>query len=222
MSTIDYTKMNRDQLAEHMLSEHPDLARALNITKDSPTPQVREEATPAAAGLSLADVQRLLQEQKQELTDVFTSKLEETESAVEERAQEIVEEREHFRGLEKVAHDQIVRAGLGPKWTADLKARYTVLPSGPTPALLVEAADGKSLEEVLREKIETDLTYVRGLLEEATPNPRVRGLGASVSGDHAGAGKAAAKNEFREFMAEGVEGGVKDDDLKSMVSEGIA
>lgn len=216
---MDLTKITKEQLLETLREQNPGLAA--QFAAPAPAPVVAQ--TPV--GVSVDDVSRIVQEAvtkaTTDLTATFTTKLEEAESAVEERAQEIVGERDGFRLLEKAAHTQIKAAGFGEKVTEDLKSRYMVLPSGPTPALLVEAAGDKSVEDVLREKVEADIVYVRGLLEEATSRPRVTGLGGGGGGAPA---QPQGRNLIREFLQEGSGSAepLKDEDIKTLVQEGVA
>lgn len=148
-------------------------------------PALRESAQPPAApaptvtgGLTEADVRRIVTEAQSKTP---------TRESVEELAESLISEREGQRHLSGVAFELIEAAeGIPVKWKADLKARYAMLPSGPQPALLVEAAtddDGKELSEadVLRNRVKADLTHARELIEAATGKPRVTGEGGGSS-----------------------------------------
>lgn len=147
-------------------------------------PALVEQAAPApapapapAAGPSLteADYRRIAAEEAAKATKP---------EDVQRLAEELIEEREGQRELSRVAHEMIAEAeGIPKSWKADLKARYSVLPSGPQPALLVESATGDdgaelSEEDVLRANVQADLDHARDLIAEAKGKPRVTGEGA--------------------------------------------
>lgn len=201
----DYSKMNLDQLREHLQTEAPDLYRQL--APDPPKPPA------SSGGLTEADVSRLLQEQETRLRESFEETLEERasdlETLVEEKAQALVDGRDGARVFAKIAHKAIDDAkDLTPGWKADLKARYDVLPSGPTQALLVEAAGEKSQEDVLREAVEADIKHARERIAESRGGPAVRGLGRSTADPDGTNGKNPTKvkvdkhNSFNGFLAE--------------------
>lgn len=132
-------------------------------------------------GLTEADVRRIVQESQS------SSATPPTADDVRELAESLIEEREEQRALSSIAHELIENAeGIPASWKADLKARYSVLPSGASPALLVESAvddDGNTLseEDVLRRNVQADLDHSRDLIAEATGKPRVTGEGAGSS-----------------------------------------
>jgi hypothetical protein len=116
-----------------------------------------------------------------------------------EEAEQLVEQRDAQRLLSAEAHRLIESAeGLPPTWKADLKARYSMLPSGPPPALLVEEEeeDGKTLSEmdVLTRNVKADLDHARDLVAEATGKPRVTGEGGKKK-DDADSGKSVAESK---------------------------
>lgn len=231
--TMNFKGMTKQQLAEHLRKENPELAAALNLTEGEADPT----AVPPAAepvregqGMSRADVEALLAQHDA----TWEARLTEAESSVEERAAEIVEEREQARVLEGVAHRMIKRSGLPAGWQADLLRRYAVLPSGPTPALDAEPmtiTEGEgtvdlSAEQVIERRVEADLKHAAELLAESGGRrARVTGLGGKAGNETNGGGKAtAAHSAFRDFLRESGDRLEGDDklDLKTMVKEGVA
>jgi hypothetical protein len=154
-------------------------------------------------GLTEADVRRIMQESQSEMPTV-----EEFEERLREQTQRTIEERDTQRGLSSVACALIESAdGIPPKWKTDLKARYSMLPSGPPATLLVESAqtdkDGNELTEqqVVEARVTADLDHVRDLIAEAIGKPRVKGEGArrqdpGEERSGAGAGKRKAQSSY--------------------------
>lgn len=221
MAEIDFTNMTQEQLLENLKESNPDLHKKLTAQVAGQVETRLLEANPGLSEEKVAEiVSKAVSEAVEETETRLTAKIEEAESGT----SELLEEREGYKLLEKAAEKQIKAAGLKPKATQDLLNRYRVLPSGPTNALLVEATDEASAEEVLREKIEADITYVQELLEEASSGPQVRGLGGTArSTTSASGGKKT--NEFRQFLKESASPDaedLKDEDLKTLVQEGIS
>lgn len=210
MSDFDFKNATQEQLMEHLREENPELAEAFK-------PAAKPDPAPADGALTAEAVAKIVRTEVSGVEERLNAKIDGMETAAEDKAQEMLQEREAVKGMEKIAHGLIKAAGLPSKATEDLLARYRVLPSGPTQALLVEAEGDKDEEQVLRESVEADITYVRELLEEVQSGPRVRGQGA-VQQSSAGAPKR--KNKFREFIREGADE-VKDEDLTKLVQEGI-
>jgi hypothetical protein len=197
-TTPDFSKMDAAALRAWLNENAPNLLPAL---REDAQPPANAQAT---GGLTEADVRRIFVEAQ------GTSKPA-TADDVRELAEELMEERETQRSLSALAHSLIEAAeGLTPSWKADLKARYSMLPSGPAPALLVEADNGgeggaaREEEDVLRANVEADLQHARDLIAEATGKPRVRGEGGGSSknsGDErgkGGAGKPARTGRVQE------------------------
>jgi hypothetical protein len=144
--------------------------------------KVKGSSAPAKesdTALTEADVRRLVESMNEGQPTV-----EEFEKRLSERAEEMLTERDEQRHLASVAATLIEDAkGIPASWKTDLKARYAMLPSGPSQALLVEAEmDGekvvKSVEAVLKEAVAADLEHSRGLIADAKGKPRVTGEGA--------------------------------------------
>jgi hypothetical protein len=190
----------------------PDALRAW-VQEHAPQllPALREDAAPTAAsaagptvtgGLTEDDVRRIVQEAQA----ASATKPEDVQAL----AEGLIEEREGQRELSRIAHEMIAEAeGLPKSWKADLKARYSVLPSGPQPALLVESEtddDGKELseEDVLRSNVQADLDHARDLIAEATGKPRVtqEGGGSSKASGHEQVRESKQTPYWRERFAE--------------------
>jgi hypothetical protein len=151
-------------------------------------------------GLSEADVRRIVQESQAGMPSV-----DEFEERLREQTQQTIEERDAQRHLSSVAHALIESAeGILPKWKADLKARYAMLPSGAPAALLVEsdetddAGNVLSEQQVIEARVEADLDHVRDLIAEARGKPRVKGEGGQRKDADAGAGAGAARKRKAE------------------------
>lgn len=161
--------------------------------------------TPAGGGnnsettaLTEADVKRIV-----ESANSGQPTVEEFESRLEERASEMIEERETQRHLAGIAASLIEKAeGIPASWKTDLKARYAMLPSGPAQTLLVEAEmegekEIKSAEAVLIENVKADLDHSRGLIADAKGKPRVTGEGGKKgdAGDGEDKGSKTTESE---------------------------
>jgi hypothetical protein len=139
-------------------------------------------STATTPGLTIEDVRRVVQEATQGLPT--TADIEQT---LTERLDSTNREREEQRELSRIAERLIESAeGIPTSWKSDLKARYAMLPSGPSPALLVESDqddDGNDLSEadVLRRNVQADLDHARELIAEATGKPRVKGEGGTTA-----------------------------------------
>lgn len=205
------SEMNADELREHLKTEAPHLLTALaesenGPAKPAPTPAAAAAPT-ATTALTEADVQKLIESAQSGQPTV-----EEFEKRLEERAGEMLEERDQQRHLASVAAKLIEGAdGLPESWKADLKANYAMLPSGPSQRLLVEAEmDGetekKSVEAVLVEAVKADLDHARGLIADAKGKPRVTGEGGAkpdpASGERARTGTSKAQEGETPFWRE--------------------
>lgn len=229
---VDISKMTAAQLREHLQENAPSLLEELGLSEGGAG---GGGPAPAKTTFSLDDVKNLLAEQEQRLSVSFTEKLTEHSDAVEERAQELLEERAEASDLAEHAAELIEASGLPIEWQVDLKRRYAVLPSGPTPALQVEekqvAVEGggtKTLtkREVIAESVDADVKHAQQLIESASGRPRVHGLGGG-SGDGPAGGAPAGNSLFRDWLKESSpelfeeDGSLKEDSLKSMVREGV-
>lgn len=230
---VNWKDLTREQLAEKLRSENPDLAKALNLQEATPKPTLPDPTLQEGAptgGVTMEQVQQMLQERDSQ----WETKLSEKDEELEERAQELLQEREEARGLARKAHALIKRSGLPSGYQADLLRRWDVLPSGPTPALAsvepVTEADGTQLsaEQVLTKLVERDLQHAQELIAEATGGrrPRVQGLGGGSANGDGQEQQASASSAFRDFLREsGDSFGDKPEDfengLREMVREGV-
>jgi hypothetical protein len=197
------------------------------------TAKVQESEDEPVGGITEEQLAEALKEQAEQLEHSFTAKLTERDEAVEERAREMLAEREGWETLEEEAQKLITRAGLSPMWTEQLKARYTLLPSGPAPGLAnlkeSESEDGTkvTLVEALRESIKGDIEHAVKMIREAGGTAVVRGLGgisperANATGD----GTSKMRESVPEWRAglkfELAEGESADDKLAEMLQEGM-
>lgn len=87
-----------------------------------------------------------------------------------------------LRDMRDEAHQMVEAARLPEKWETDLKSKYQLTESGPTPALDVldeindEGEVVKTAPDALREAIEADIAHQRELITSARPT-RVRNQG---------------------------------------------
>lgn len=191
----DFSEMSPDQIRDYLRENHPDVLEA----PQAPAPQ--------AGVLTEEQVANLLTEQRESILGEFKTLLEEHEASEDERVQEEIERRDTARSLETKAHKLIEAAeGLTPGWKAELKAKYVVLPSGPSRALqLLEADEDGTLEEKLHDSVEADVERALELIRETTPEPRPTGLGGSVQeGEETGQPRIPARgeNEFIDYLVE--------------------
>lgn len=213
MADLDLKNLTAEQLREKLSESNPELLAEL-IKPSSPA-----APAPAGKGVTLEEVQALLEEKEEEI-----------EAIVEERVAEATETLGTARELEKFAHGLIEGAGLGPSWTADLKRRYTVLPSGPTEALKVsegEDEEGKKIppREVLKRLVEADVQHAADLIAEAGGRRGfVTGLGRT-SPDPASSSttpRKGSKPAWREDVSVKVAEGEKEEDaLREELREGM-
>lgn len=185
---------SEDQLRAYLAEHAPHLAGALRESSTSAAPPA---AVPAAANaatgtLTQADIDSALTRAQesfrttlQQDRDALREELR-GESAVSTAA--TVYEREAHRLIEAATKGSAEGGFLPPKWAADLKARYSIRPTGPAPALLVEAevtndVVTKSAMDVLREQVTTDVNYARDLIAEAAGQPFVAGQGGGSAAE---------------------------------------
>lgn len=170
----DFSKMDPAAFRSWVAENASHLTGTLAESETAPT-------TPPPGGLTAEDVKRIVQEATADLP-----RADDFEQRLVERMTETNTEREEQRELSRIAENMIREAeGIPASWKSDLQARYAMLPSGPSPALLVESAtddDGKDLSEadVLRANVQADLDHARELIAEATGKPRVTGEGAGT------------------------------------------
>jgi hypothetical protein len=174
LGTLTEADSEDKPLIEALVKKGKTRAQAEAIVKDSKDDRAQESAT-----VTMEDVRTFV-----EALNEGAPSVEEFEERLTERAEEIIRERDEQRYLSTVAAQLIEAApGLPASWKADLKARYSMLPSGPAPALMVEAETGddgneKSVEDVLKEAVTADLDHARNLIADAKGKPRVTGEGA--------------------------------------------
>ncbi len=201
----DFSQMTAEQLRAFVQEHAPQLSEAL-APQTPPSVAVDEDAIQAIVDAKLTEAMGGLQEALASQSDLL-----------EERAQAIVAERESAKALAEKAHKLIDQAaGLIPSVRRDLRARYSVLPSGPRPALAeCEATDEKTAEEVLSERLSADIDAMRSMVAEAQGRPVVSGQGASKS-----AGKERIPYWREQAVAEGVI--EKPEEAVSMMKGGLA
>lgn len=180
MSEPNFSQMSPAELRTYLTENAPHLVPALAEGAPASAPQPTA-TVPTPAGLTEADVKALIESAvpKGPSTD-------ELEAQLSERFEQQLAERDEQRALAAEAARMIeVAEGIPASWKSDLKARYAMLPSGPSPALLVEsetAEDGteRATLDVLRENVTADLDHARDLIAEATGKPRVTGEGGTT------------------------------------------
>lgn len=177
-----------DQLRAYITENAPQLATLLSEGSGTPSAAAPAAAASAAApaAVTRADIDTALREAREDFTRQMSGLREEVKTtataSVDTDRQARIFEAEATRLIEAAGKD---KGGFLPaSWVADLKARYSVKPSGPMPALLVEAetdpATGatKDSTTVLREMVTADIEYARKLIAEAAGHPVVAGQGA--------------------------------------------
>lgn len=210
-----------DALAAHIKSEHGKPAKSAKVKEDD------------VEYLTADDLAEALSAQADELTRGFATKLSEHDQAVQERAEQLLEERAGYTQLEAAAKKLIEKAGLPPTWQEQLLSRYTVLPSGPTSGLAnlseSEKDDGTkvTLLEALQASIEKDVQHAAKMIREAGGTATVRGLGGLVTESANDAGGRPGAHTPTPAWREGLdlnlkEGESADDALAAMVREGLA
>jgi len=199
----DFSQMTVEQLQEH-LRQHGGQSLVEQLASRpaaQPTPPA-----PAATGITADQLQEAVDravaaaEERHEAR--LAEALDQHETAAESRAQALLEEREQAHRLERAAHAQInAAAGLTPGWREDLRQRYTVLPSGAAPALLVEGDGDTSAEDVLKARVQADIDHATARIREANP-AAVRGQGPTGSLSEEQVAAAKKDNRFRQFLQE--------------------
>lgn len=198
------TEMSVEELREHLKSEAPHLLTALQeSSEDDRGNGGKGSGSGSGSGsgdattpLTEADVRRIFEDANSGQPTV-----EEFEKKLEERADEMLNERDMQRHLASVAANLIEKAdGIPASWKTDLKARYAMTPEGPAQSLLVEAemegeTEKKSAEAVLIENVTADLEHSRGLIADAKGKPRVKGEGGKKPDTGDGEGKRTRTQE---------------------------
>jgi hypothetical protein len=156
---VKLSEMTEDQFREHVAAEAPHLLDALS--------GVDEEALEAR----LAEME---------------SRLATADERVDERARELLDERERQRGYAEKAKTKIEKAeGLTEGHRTDLLARYSIVDGKPAAGLLVDS------EEKLDEAVKGDVDHALELIRESRPGPRVNGLGDGEEDESKSSSKAS-------------------------------
>lgn len=217
----DLKNLSPDQLRQLVQEHAPHLLPALSESQaNGGTAPVQPDAQ--RPSLTEEDVRRIFEE-----ATAKQPKPEELREQLREEAEQLVEEREGQRTLSAEAHRLIESAeGIPAAWKADLKARYSMLPSGPATALLVEEEqddDGKTLTEmeVLTRNVKADLDHARDLIAEATGKPRVKGEGGrkpEADNDSTPKAQESEKPYWRERFSEM---GIVESEDKALAIHGV-
>lgn len=162
------------------------------------------QATIEAAGYVTADkVTEAVDALKTELVDQFSAALTERDDDTVTVTEALLAERDAYRGLASYAHELIEGAdGLTAGFKAELKLRYQLLGTGPTPPLLVEADEDATAEEKVRANVEADIERATALIREAAPDPTVTGQGGSGGEGEDSPKVKKGDNAFVDFMQE--------------------
>lgn len=222
---IDLAKTNAADLRSKLRSDFPQLAEELGIKADDAAPASGSSATPPVAGLSETDVQRMIEKAGEGRAEPLSE--EELSEKVTELAEELMAERDEQRALATRAHTLIEAVdGLGETWKADLKARYSVTPDGPSPALaaVFEAADAgdKSPEELVEARINDDVKHCSKLVEEAGGKPLVRGEGGGgTQPERKAAGKVSESNDSPSWRERAVDLGLYESEDEVLKANGV-
>jgi hypothetical protein len=208
------SELSESELQERLREEGlGELAEAVGRKPEKPAAQEGDEK-PVTAG----DVRAMIKEGFEQFGDSFGEKLEESSTSVEERAKEIVQERETFRSLETVANKLLAKAtknGLPESLAEEIRGRYTLFPSGASSGLKIAESDltveedgktvTKAAEEIVEARIRRDIEHGIKMLREAGADPQVEGFGASESdpnGEAEESEKERPPSAFRDFAAE--------------------
>jgi hypothetical protein len=207
-TTPDFSKMKAAELREYLKENAPNLLGSLRED------ETEETAPTGSSSISLAGLtEERLEEIVGDRLDAAMSKVEEglasQSDRLEERAQEIVTEREGQRQLSERA-GKIIEAAVGitSKMRADLRGRYAMLPSGAAQAIQLcesEATDEKPSDKVLEEMLEADIEHMQEIVREAQGKPPVRNQGGASGDGRSGATTRTEVPYWRRMaVAEGV------------------
>ncbi|MCA1571161.1 MAG: hypothetical protein LC798_12760 [Chloroflexi bacterium] len=206
----DLQNMSADQLQEWMQEHRPEL---LPVLRESLT-----QAGGSGSGTGGGTGEALTESR---VTEIVTTALQSSgaeqlsEDDIEERVQEgiqdAIEERETVRTRHDRAREMISEAlrekTLTPKWGDELRRRYALLPSGPSPALLCEAEvengiQTKTADEVLEARVKADIEHAVEMIREAQGGPTVSGQGGGGGDPTTGGRGSAGEDPLVEFLAE--------------------
>lgn len=208
------SEMSLTELREHLREVNPTLSEQLNAPAAPAAPQ---------GGLTMEALQEALDTQREELEEAFDAKLEERDELAEQRANELVRERDQARANEKVAQTMIREAaGLTPGFRSQLLERFTVHSDGNDLLLAESDTDEQGKEvpaaDVFRTRVQEHIDGAVALINESRGGPAVRGQGRSAPAAPADGKSSEPVNPFREFMLEG--GGFeKPEDVDKIMEE---
>lgn len=202
----DFSKLTLQEMQVWMRANAPHLAGSL---REEAAPTTTPTVTLTDSGLSEARVTEIVTAAVTAAAADSDARIGQLGEAVEDRAREIVAEREHLRSLAEHARTIIANTpGLGKTARADLLTRYALLPSGPTVALSLcesQATDEVTPLQVLESSVEADIQHAMAIIAEAQGRPAVRGQGG---GDGTGTGNGTASTEVPYWRQVLVESGV--------------
>lgn len=211
-NTPDFSAMKPEELRSWMQENAPHLVPALAESNGGGD----EPAT--GTQLTADDVRALIEQEAKPAA---------SPEEVQQLAEELIEERETQRELSSIAKEMIrVAEGIPDTWKADLTRRYSVLPSGPAPALIVESTtddDGKELseEDVLRANVQADLDHARDLIAEAKGKPRVTGEGGAAPASTGDERSNVQEDETPYWRTEFAEMGVVESEKDALAIHGV-
>ena len=155
---VKLSEMTEDEFRAHVAAEAPHLVEALSDGAG---------AASDALETRLAALEERAERAEARLTE-----------SVEERATQLLDEREKHRGFAERARAKITAAeGLTEGHRADLLTRYSFVDGKPAAGLLVESP------EALDTAVKADVDHALELIRETRPGPRVSGLGDGESGE---------------------------------------
>lgn len=202
MTKEQIAALSTESLAEALREAgNESLAESIVSSKPSSPPS-------PTGGISQEQLDAALTKQRTAITEEFQSS-QLTEAQVEERASEIVKEREEVRVLETHAHREIAKLqenGLPGDFASEIRKNYVLYASGPSTGLVVQEADiaeGKSAEDVITERIKQDCLVANRLIEAAGGKPRVTGLAPAGSDPGATEPDADDKLKKKTVLKEG-------------------
>lgn len=243
------SELSKEELAARLREEGLETL-AESVENPTPTPAAPQATEGADKPVTAGDVQRMIQEGLGQVVESVGARIEESHSSVEERASQLVQEREELRTLESAAAKVLNEAnknGLANALTEELRGRYTLFPSGPASGLKVAESElqvqegeqtvTKTPAQIVEARVRRDINHAIKVLRESGGTPEVTGFGATEedpNGEGAQEGQRTQEpSAFREFAAE--EGMLSVDEeaakkdpvaaedaaVKSFVSEGV-
>lgn len=188
----DLKDMTPEELTEHVKDKYPHLVPALAESNQGGGEPVLGELLQKADVVSKDQVQEMISEALAEANKEAS----EREQQIREEAEAKIREHDALRERERTAHKLIEGSDLPPAWKTEIKARYTMTPSGAPDSLLVEdevGDDGKTLtaDEVLEAQVVKDLEHAKKLIADAV----AEGEGPTVRGQGTAGGSEGKKSE---------------------------